>query len=113
HNTGIAWKGEVGDRGRGALTGRTEDLRAFKTPTLRELVRTAPYMHDGSLATLEEVVRHYAAGGARSDPSLDPVLQPIVLSPAETADLLAFLRSLSDSRGAPFQRPRQRSDTDR
>jgi cytochrome c peroxidase len=101
HDTGIAWKASSPDLGRGALTGRTGDLRAFKTPTLRELVRTAPYMHDGSLKTLEDVVRHYADGGARSDPGLDPALKPVALSPEETRDLLAFLRSLSDSRRPP------------
>jgi cytochrome c peroxidase len=102
HDTGIAWKAGSSDLGRGALTGRTGDLRAFKTPTLRELVRTGPYMHDGSLKTLEDVARHYADGGAPADPGLDPALKPVELSQEETRDLLAFLRALSDSRRPPL-----------
>ena len=98
HNTGIAWRSGSGDLGRGALTGRAEDLRAFKTPTLRELARTAPYMHDGSLQTLEEALQNYVRGSAREDPSLDPAIQPLQLWPDQIADLLAFLRALTDSR---------------
>ena len=94
HNTGVAWK-SGGDPGRAAISGLLEDTRAFKTPTLLELVRTAPYMHDGSLSTLEAVVRHYEGGGAPADPRLDAVLKPVRLSSGERADLLAFLRSLS------------------
>jgi cytochrome c peroxidase len=101
HNTGIAWKSGSGDLGRGALTGRTGDLRAVKTPTLREVAGTAPYMHDGSIPTLEEVVRHYAQGGAPEDPSLDPSIKPLELSPEQIADLLAFLRACADSRAVP------------
>lgn len=95
HNTGVAWKAGAEDLGRGALTGRKGDLRAFKTPTLREVARTAPYMHDGSLATLEDVIRHYAGGGAPEDPSLDPAIKPLELSAEQQADLLAFLRALA------------------
>lgn len=95
-NTGIAWKAGATDRGRAALSGLDHDVRAFKTPTLRQLVHTAPYMHDGSLPTLRDVVRHYAAGGAPDDPALDVGLEPFELDAAETADLIAFLRSLSD-----------------
>lgn len=105
HNTGVAWKSRSQDEGRASLTGREEDLRAFKTPTLRELVRTAPYMHDGSISTLEEVIEHYVEGGVPNDPKLDPALQPINLTAAERRDLVAFLRSLSDSRRPPFVRP--------
>jgi cytochrome c peroxidase len=96
HNTGVGWKGGR-DPGRGRLSGRSEDTRAFKTPSLRELVRTAPYMHDGSLPTLEAVLDHYAGGGASADPFQDPVLEPIVLTAAERADLVAFLRALSNT----------------
>ena len=83
------------DGGRGLVKGGTPGLRAFKTPSLRELTRTAPYMHDGSLATLDAVVAHYA-GGLRRRPSLAPSLpRDLRLSARERADLVAFLRTLS------------------
>ncbi len=69
-------------------------LGAFKTPTLREVARTAPYMHDGSIATLEEVVEFYDGGGI-ANPYLDRRLRPLELLPAEKRALVAFLRSLS------------------
>jgi cytochrome c peroxidase len=97
HNTGVAWSGEAGrfrDDGRGAITGRAEDRGAFKTPTLRDIGLSAPYMHDGSLATLSDVVDYYDRGGNRN-PSIDPELHPLRLSPVEQQALIAFLRSLS------------------
>jgi cytochrome c peroxidase len=95
HNTGVAWRAEsFTDLGRAAVTGRVDELGAFKTPTLREVARTGPYMHNGSLQTLEEVVAHYDAGG-RPNPNLDPRLRPLGLTPAEKQDLVAFLHSLS------------------
>lgn len=97
HNTGIAWNAKDStwqDAGRYAVTGDSAGLGAFKTPTLREVVRTAPYMHDGSLATLEEVVDHYDRGGT-PNPHLDAELRPLHLTEAEKAALVAFLRSLS------------------
>jgi cytochrome c peroxidase len=95
HNTGVAWTGEdFSDLGRGAVTGLPRDRGAFKTPTLREVSRTAPYMHDGSFATLESVVDFYVGGG-RSNPYLDPRLSPLNLTSDQQADLAAFLRSLS------------------
>jgi len=100
HNIGVAWKGGH-DLGRGKLSGRSEDIRAFKTPSLRELVKTAPYMHDGSLPTLEAVVEHYAAGGAPADRFQDPILKPISFTAAEREDLVAFLHALSDTRTLP------------
>ena len=66
----------------------------FKTPTLREIGRTAPYMHDGSIATLEDVIEYYDRGGNRNS-SLDPEVQPLRLSPVEKQELAAFLRGLS------------------
>ena len=70
HNTGLAWqKDRFVDEGRFAVSGDPSDHGAFKTPT-REIARTAPYMHDGSLATLEDVVDFYARGG-RANPELD------------------------------------------
>lgn len=107
HNTGISWKAGGGDLGRGALSGRQEEIRAFKTPTLFELVRTAPYMHDGSLDTLEAVVEHYRQGGAPEDPSLDPAIRPLELTAGERDVLIGFLRSLSAPDGPPFSTSRR------
>jgi cytochrome c peroxidase len=87
HNTGVAWRaGSFADEGDGR--------GAFKTPTLREVARTAPYMHDGSLASLEEVVEFYDRGGNRN-PHLDEEIRPLRLTRGETEALLAFLRTLS------------------
>lgn len=80
--------------GRGAVTKRPEDHGAFKTPTLREVARTAPYMHDGSFATLAEVVGLYDSG-AVPHPRLSPRLQPLGLTAGEKADLIAFMEALS------------------
>jgi len=75
-------------------THRPETKRSFLTPTLRELTYTAPYMHNGTFATLEEVVDFYDAGGG-DDPLKDSRLRPLGLVPSEKADLVAFLESLS------------------
>jgi cytochrome c peroxidase len=90
HNTGIAWRDEkFADPGAGQGT--------FKTPTLREVARTAPYMHDGSMATLEDVIEYYDRGGNRN-PNLDSELHPLHLTAEEKRNIVAFLRSLT---GAP------------
>ncbi len=95
HNTGIAWRDSVFlDLGRFAVTGKQEDRGAFKTPTLREIAQTAPYMHDGSLATLEGVIKFYNRGG-NPNPHLDPEVRPLHLTAEEKETLLAFLKSLS------------------
>jgi cytochrome c peroxidase len=87
HNTGIAWRD-------GGLTDSGAGEGRFKVPTLREVSRTAPYMHDGSLATLEDVVDYYDRGG-NPNPGLDEDLHPLHLSAEEKRALAAFLRSLS------------------
>ena len=84
------------DPGTYRLTFDSADIGAFKTPTLRNLAWTAPYMVDGSLATLSDVVAHYNAGGA-GHPNQDPRVAPLGLSDLEKADLEAFLLALSDS----------------
>jgi cytochrome c peroxidase len=95
HNTGVAWRtGRLDDEGRAALTDAPSHRGAFKTPTLREVARTAPYMHDGSFATLVEVIDHYDRGGIKN-PGLDNQLRPLKLTPFEKQDLAAFLRSLT------------------
>jgi cytochrome c peroxidase len=73
------------------------DMGKFKAPTLRNIALTAPYMHDGSIATLSEVLDHYARGGrARVEGKTDPLLQPFSLTEQEKADIIAFLESLTD-----------------
>jgi cytochrome c peroxidase len=67
---------------------------AFKTPGLREIARRGPYMHDGSLATLEEVIEHYDRGGIERA-SLSDLIVPLRLSEDEKLDLIAFLKCLS------------------
>ena len=95
HNTGVAWReGKLQDEGRFAITGEAELKGAFKTPTLREAARTAPYMHDGSLATLQDVINFYSDGG-RKNPHLDEEIKPRNLTSREKQDLLAFLQSLT------------------
>jgi cytochrome c peroxidase len=76
---------------------------AFKVPTLRNIALTAPYMHNGSLATLEEVVQFYADGAGRPGgfPSVDPLLKGFDLSEQDKADLVAFLRALTDESELP------------
>jgi cytochrome c peroxidase len=74
------------------------DARKFKAPTLRNIAVTAPYMHDGSIATLRGVLEHYAAGGrAHDNPNKDPLIGGFPLSARDRDDLIAFLESLTDS----------------
>jgi cytochrome c peroxidase len=89
------------DAGRGAVVGGTSGLPAFKTPSLRELASSAPYMHDGSRPTLAAVVAHYADTFLKR-PSLAPSIRRLHLTAAERADLIAFLGTLS-SAGSPAQ----------
>ena len=100
HNTGVGWNGTDLHPGRAAVTGDDRDLGAFKTPTLRGLVDTAPYMHDGSMATLEEVVEFYRDGG-RENPHLDERMAPIEMTDRDAANLVAFLRALSRTPEGP------------
>ena len=76
------------------MTSLEADRGAFKTPTLREISRTAPYMHDGSLGTLEDVVEYYDRGGNRNS-GLDPELRLLKLTDAEKRALAAFLLALT------------------
>jgi cytochrome c peroxidase len=93
HNTGIGWAAEPADLGRYAVTKKDDDKGKFKTPTLRGASLTAPYMHDGSLVTLEDVVEYYNKGGI-ANPNLDAILEPLHLSKDEVRDLVAFLKAL-------------------
>jgi cytochrome c peroxidase len=94
HNTGVSWGRRPYDAGRAVVTGVPEDTGKFKTPTLREIERTAPYMHDGTIATLEKVVKFYDRGG-KDNPFRDQELRPLRLTEDEKTALVAFLRSLS------------------
>ena len=93
HNTGVSWGKSPSDLGRYETTKQEGDKGRFKTPTLRGVTLTAPYMHDGSLKTLEEVVDYYSRGG-NTNPHLDTVIQPLNLSPDEKRSLVAFLKCL-------------------
>ncbi len=95
HNTGVSWGKSNGDLGRFVVTKSETDRGKFKTPTLRGVNLTAPYMHDGSLATLEEVIEFYnQGGGAKGNPQLDKTLKPLSLSKDEINALVAFLKAL-------------------
>jgi cytochrome c peroxidase len=83
------------DSGRIRLTGLEADRALFKVPSLRNVALTAPYMHDGSLASLEAVIAHYESGG-KDNPQKSRVVKAFVLSTQEKADLIAFLRALTD-----------------
>ena len=94
---GIGWNGKAyADLGRGAITGEPVYAGMFRVPTLRELRWTAPYMHDGSLKTLEEVVDHYDRGGTEGAPT--DLKGPLKLTTKEKEDLVAFLESLSSTK---------------
>lgn len=91
HDTGL----RSADPGRGALPGAAAAPHTFKTPSLRELAATAPYMHDGSLASLDAVVAHYAGKRLQRASLADELRRAIALSPRERRDLVAFLLTLS------------------
>jgi cytochrome c peroxidase len=93
-NLGIGSDRPEPDVGRFAVTKDPRDWGVFKTPTLREIEHTAPYMHDGSLRTLEDVVEFYNKGGI-ANRNLDPNIKPLKLTDAEKRDLVAFLKALS------------------
>jgi cytochrome c peroxidase len=112
HNTGlynVDGKGAYPEPNTGvySVTLDPNDMGKFKAPTLRNIAMTAPYMHDGSIATLSEVLDHYAAGGrtitsgsnkgiGSKNPLKDPLVQGFSLSDQQRADLIAFLESLTD-----------------
>ena len=112
HNTGLYYpvelNGQEFDFGLFNVTGEETDKGLFKAPTLRNIEYTAPYMHDGSIATLENVIEFYADGGrniesgqyrgdGRLDPNKDRFVKGFVLTDSEKQDLLTFLLSLSDN----------------
>lgn len=84
----------AGELGRFVTTGNTLDIGAFRTPSLRNVELTAPYFHDGSAATLDDVVRFYVKGG-NENPNRDWQLEPVALTENEQRDLVAFLKALT------------------
>ena len=103
HNVGIGMGKKEYDQGREAISKLEGDRGSFKTPTLREIARTAPYMHDGSLKTLEEVVEYYAKGGTPND-WLDEEIYPLKLTAEEKADLVTFLKEGLSSPNYPMHK---------
>jgi len=94
HNLGIGWDTNTVDLGRYMVTKDPQEIGAFKTPTLREISRTAPYMHDGRFGTLEEVVQFYNQGGIKN-PHQDNLIIPLKLTDQEKRDLVEFLHALN------------------
>ncbi len=95
HNVGIGMDNPKPDVGRFTVTKVEKDTGAFKTPTLLDIAKSAPYFHDGSVATLEQAVELMVGGGKKNKYLDETNLKPAKLTPQEKADLLAFLRALS------------------
>jgi len=105
HNLGVPQVGPLKeDLGRYNVTKAEKDKAAFKTPTLRSIIETAPYMHDGAFKTLEEVVDFLNVGGG-ANPSLSTLVKPLNLTSEEKADLVVFLKALTGE-PIPFQFPK-------
>jgi cytochrome c peroxidase len=83
--------------GRYLVTKKEVDIASFKTPNLRNVLITAPYFHDGSQATLWDVVDHYNKGDGSDNPFLDQDIQPLALSEHDIDDLVAFMASLTSA----------------
>jgi cytochrome c peroxidase len=94
HNLGVGIDRDNPDLGRYEVAKRDINKGAFKTPTLRDVAQRGPYMHNGSLATLQEVVAFYTRGGI-PNPWLSPEMVPLHLTREEQADLVAFLTALT------------------
>ena len=92
HNLGVGMDVATPDLGRYAVTQEEKDKGAYKTPTIRNVETSAPYMHDGSHQTLEEVVAWYDKGG-HPNPTLDPKIKKLNLSDQDKADLIAFMKA--------------------
>jgi cytochrome c peroxidase len=94
HNLGVSMELPKPDLGRHVVTKVEADKGAFKTPTLRDVAQRGPFMHDGSLRTLEEVIAFYNRGGA-PNPWISPLLRPLGLTADEQTDLLEFMQALT------------------
>jgi cytochrome c peroxidase len=105
-NIGVGMDKPNPDLGRYNFTKREDDKGAFKTPTVRDIARTGPYMHDGSMKTLEEVVEHYNKGGIKN-PWLHQNVRPLELKDQEKKDLVEFLKALTGEGWQHFKEPAQ------
>lgn len=105
HNLGVGMNKPKPDVGRYEHTQQKEDMGAFKTPTVRDVTKHAPYMHDGSQKTLEEVVEFYDQGGEKN-PHLDFRMVPLNLSDQEKADLVAFMKALDSNPYPHIKKPK-------
>jgi cytochrome c peroxidase len=94
HNLGVGMDKQFPDTGRYTVTKSEVDRGAFRTPTLRNITQTGPYMHDGSETTLQDVIAFYDRGG-KPNPNLSKEIRPLNLSDQEKADLVAFLEALT------------------
>ncbi len=95
HNLGVGYSaGKYADVGRYTVTQETQDMGSFKTPGLRNVAQTYPYLHDGTEKTMEDVIKLYDRGGV-PNPHLDPLMLPLKLTAREKADLAEFLENLS------------------
>lgn len=104
HNIGVGMDQDEPDEGRAAISGLKGDTGSFKTPTLRDIARSAPYMHDGSMKTLEEVVQHYNKGGV-PNPYLDEEIFELGLSDQQVEDLVTFMKEGLSSKKYPAVEP--------
>jgi cytochrome c peroxidase len=105
-NIGIGMDAEDPDLGRYKITKDKKDWGSFKTPTLRDTEHSAPYMHNGSLATLEEVVDYYDKGGIKNK-NLHPLLRPLHMTPEDKKALISFLKALSGEGWQHFEEPKE------
>ena len=105
HNAGVGIDKPNPDLGRYEVTKDPKDWGSFKTPTLRDIARTAPYMHDGSMKTLEEVVEFYDKGGTPNK-NLDEKMKPLKLTEQEKKDLVQFLNALNGNSWKDIQAPK-------
>jgi cytochrome c peroxidase len=94
-NTGVSAYAPP-NRGIFERTGKQEDIGKFRAPSLRNIAVTAPYMHDGSLATLEQVIDHYSVGGRMDHPNKSHILRRFQMTDADRRDLVEFLKCLTD-----------------
>lgn len=106
NNIGVGMDAEHPDLGRYMITHEEKDWGAFKTPTLRESEHTAPYMHNGSLATLEDVIDYYDKGGTPNK-NLHPLLKPLHLTPEQKQALVSFMKALSGEGWKNFKEPEE------
>ena len=104
HNIGVGYDKDNPDPGRFAVTNQEGDRGRFKTPPLRDIHTSAPFMHDGSVKTLKEVVEFYNKGGIKN-PQLDEEMKPLKLTEEEIADIVIFMKEGLKSKDYPHVDP--------